>query len=42
MDSLYLYGIGSIRSEFPGEKGLELRQCIEIVLSEEPRKVPSE
>lgn len=42
LDSLYLYGIGSIRSEFPGEKGLELRQCIEIVLSKEPRKLLSE
>lgn len=36
-DSLFIYGIGLIETEFDGSDGLEFRHAIEIVLSKEPR-----
>lgn len=36
-DSLFIYGIGLIETEFDGSDGLEFHHAIEIVLSKEPR-----
>lgn len=36
-DNLYLYGFGIIDSEFADGHGIQLKKCIEIMLSEEPR-----
>lgn len=36
-DELYLYGFGTIGSEFPDGHRLSWRKCIEIRLSKEPR-----
>lgn len=36
-DSLSIYGIGLIETEFDGSDGLELLHAIELVLSKEPR-----
>lgn len=36
-DSLFIYGIGLIETEFDGSDGLEFLHAIEIVLSKEPR-----
>lgn len=38
-DELYLYGFGIIKSEFPDEDGTQLKKCIEIMLSKEPRDI---
>lgn len=37
-DELYLYGFGIIRSEFPGEQGLRVLECVEFMLSKTPRE----
>lgn len=37
-DELYLYGFGIIHSEFPGERGLRIMECVEFMLSETTRK----
>lgn len=41
-DGFYLFGFGIIDSEFPGERGIRLKKCIEFMLSKEPRNITSE
>lgn len=36
-DSLFLYGVGLIESEIGDRRDWKFKQCIEIVLSKEPR-----
>ena len=35
-DDLYLFGFGVIESEFPDERGVCIKNCMEIMLSKEP------
>ena len=37
-DSFYLYGFEIIESEFPNEKGMDIKTCLEFMLSKEPRQ----